>query len=65
MKAGAIISEVHRDVMDTKAMIRDVLKNQQEAGGQDRSVSDTCIVYHRMNTDRDHLGSKQVSGLDL
>ena len=44
MKAGAIISEVQRDVSDTRAMVRDMLKGQQEAGGQDRSVSDTCAL---------------------
>ena len=45
VKAGVIISEVQRDVANTQAMVRDVLKNQQEAGGQDRSVSDTCALF--------------------
>ena len=44
MKAGAIIPEVQRDVVDTRAMARDMMKSQQEAGGPDRSVSGTCTV---------------------
>ena len=45
LRASAIISEVHRDVVDIKATVRDVLKNQQEAGSQDRSVSVTCVLF--------------------
>jgi len=45
VKVGAIISEVHQDVVNTQAMVRDMLKNQQEAGSQDRSVSDTCALF--------------------
>jgi predicted transcriptional regulator len=45
VKAGAIISEVHRDVVNTQAMVRTMLKSQQEAGGQDQSVSDTCVLF--------------------
>jgi hypothetical protein len=41
MRTGAIISEVHRDVANIWAMVHNLLKSQQEDGGQDRSVSDT------------------------
>ena len=45
MKAGVIISEVQRDVANTQAMVRDMMKGQQEAGGQDRSVGETCALF--------------------
>ena len=45
MKAGAIISEVHRDVMNTQSMVRDMLTTQEGAGGQDRLVSVTCTLF--------------------
>ena len=45
LKAGTIISEVHRDVVDTKAMIHDVLKSQQDVSSQDRLVSDACALF--------------------
>ena len=44
LKAGAIISEVQRDVANTQAMVRDMLKSQQEVDSQDWSVSDTCAL---------------------
>ena len=44
VKAGAIISEVQRDLANTQAIVRDMMKGQQETGGQDRSVSDTCAL---------------------
>ena len=44
VKAGAIISEVQRDVANTQVMVRDMLKGQQETGGQDRSVSETWAL---------------------
>ena len=44
VKAGTIISEIHRDVVKTQAIVRDVLKGQQEAGSQDLLVSDICAL---------------------
>ena len=43
-KADVIISEVQRDVENTKTMVLDMRKSRQEAGGQDQSVSDTCAL---------------------
>ena len=45
LKVGTSISEAHRDVVDTKSMVHDVLKNQQGADSQDRFVSDACALF--------------------
>ena len=44
-RSDTIISEVHRNVINTQTMVRDVLRSQQEAGGQDWLVSDTCALF--------------------
>ena len=31
--------------MNTQTMVRDVLRSQKEAGGQDWLVSDTCALF--------------------
>jgi len=43
MKAGAMISEVHRDFVNTHAVVRNMLKDQEGTGGQDRFVRVSCI----------------------
>jgi len=43
MKTGAMISEVHRDFVNTHAMVRNMLNDQEGAGGQDRLVRVTCV----------------------
>jgi hypothetical protein len=43
MKAGTMISEVHRDFVNTHAMVRNMLKDQGGAGGRDRLVRATYI----------------------
>ena len=43
MKAGAMISEVHRDFINTHTMVHSMLKDQEWAGGQDRLVRVTCF----------------------
>ena len=37
-----MISEVHRDVVNTHAMVRDMLKDQEGTGGRDRLVR---VIY--------------------
>ena len=49
MKTGASISEVHRDVVDTQVMVRNILKSREGIGGQDRSVSVTCVLSPLQN----------------
>ena len=38
LKAGAMISEVHQDFFNTRATVRNILKDQEGISGQDRSV---------------------------
>lgn len=46
VKAGSIISEVHRDVVDTQAMVHNILKSQEGVGGRDRLVSTLALYLH-------------------
>lgn len=43
MKAGAMISEVHREFVNTHVMVRNMLNDQEGAGGQGRLVRVTCV----------------------
>ena len=43
------ISDIHRDVVDTQAMVRNILKSREGTGGQDRSVSVTCVLSPPQN----------------
>lgn len=38
-----MISEVHRDFVNTHAMVHNMLKDQKGVGGQDQLVRVTCI----------------------
>jgi len=44
VRAGTTISEVHRDVMSTRAMVLKILKGQEGVDVQDRFVSFTHVL---------------------
>jgi hypothetical protein len=59
-----MISEIHRDFINTYAMVRNMLKDQEGAGAQDRLVRVTCIPSVTGHVLTHTLVSKQVSGID-